>query len=59
MMGEVVSETPYLFYTGTRFSVSRNTSTNQIVKITLGYADAYKNPMEPFAKQRSKRQEPG
>ena len=42
MMGEVVSETPYLFYTGTRFSVSRNTSTNQIVKITLGYADAYK-----------------
>ena len=24
MMGEVVSETPYLFYTGTRFSVSRN-----------------------------------
>ena len=42
MMSEVVSETPYLFYTGTRFSVSRNTSTNQIVKITLGYADAYK-----------------
>lgn len=42
MMNEVVSETPYLFYTGTRFSVSRNTSTNLIVKITLGYADDYK-----------------
>lgn len=42
MMNEVVSETPYLFYTGTKFSVSRNTSTNQIVKITLGYADDYK-----------------
>lgn len=44
MMNEVVSETPYLFYTGTRFSVSRNTSTNLIVKITLGYADDYKKP---------------
>jgi hypothetical protein len=42
MMNEVVSETPYLFYTGTRFSVSRNTSTNQIIKITLGYGDDYK-----------------
>lgn len=42
MMGEVVNETPYLFYAATSYTVSRNSSTNQIVKIGLGYTDAYK-----------------
>jgi flagellin-like hook-associated protein FlgL len=54
MMNQVVSETPYLFYTGTRFSVSRNTSTNQIIKITLGYGDEYKKTDGTIRKKKIK-----
>lgn len=42
MMGKVVNETPDLFYAATTYTVSRNSATNQIVKIGLGYTDAYK-----------------
>lgn len=42
MMSQVVNETPYLFYAATNFTVSRNSQTNQIVKIGLGYTDEYK-----------------
>ena len=42
MMSQVVNETPYLFYTATSYTVSRNSSTNQIVKIGLGYTEDYK-----------------
>ena len=41
-MSTVVNETPYLFYADTRYSVSRNSSTNQIMKIGLGYTAEYK-----------------
>jgi hypothetical protein len=54
MMNQVVSETPYLFYTGTRFSVSRSTSTNQIVKIILGYGDEYKKTDGTIRKKKIK-----
>jgi hypothetical protein len=54
MMNEVVSQTPYLFYTGTRFSVARNTSTNQIMKITLGYEDSYKKSDGTIRKKKIK-----
>lgn len=42
MMSEVVNETPYIFYAATSYTVSRNSSTDQIVKIGLGYTDEYK-----------------
>lgn len=42
MMGEVVNETPYIFYAATSYTVSRNSKTNRIVKIGLGYTDEYK-----------------
>lgn len=42
MMGEVVNETPYIFYAATSYTVSRNSATDQIVKIGLGYTDDYK-----------------
>lgn len=44
MMEQVVNQTPYLFYTATSYTVSRNTATNQIVKIGLGYTDRFKKP---------------
>ncbi len=55
MMSEVVNETPYLFYTATRFSVSRNTATNQIVRITLGYAQEYQKPDGSVRKSKIKK----
>lgn len=42
MMSQVVNETPYIFYAATSYTVSRNSTTNQIVKIGLGYTDEYK-----------------
>lgn len=42
MMSQVVNETPYIFYAATSYTVSRNSNTNQIVKIGLGYTDEYK-----------------
>lgn len=42
MMSEIVNNTPYLFFTGSSYKVSRNTNTNIIVTITLSYADDYK-----------------
>lgn len=42
MMSEVVNETPYIFYAATSYTVSRNSKTNRIVKIGLGYTDEYK-----------------
>lgn len=42
MMGEVVNETPYIFYAATSYTVSRNSATDQIVKIGLSYTDEYK-----------------
>ncbi len=41
MMSSVVNSTPGLFYTGTEYKVSRNSSTNIIVSIVLGYAPEY------------------
>ncbi len=41
-MSEVVNATPGLFYTATSYTVSRSRTTDQIVKIGLGYTDAYK-----------------
>ena len=41
MMGDVVNRTPYLFYAGTRYSVSHKSTSKKIVSIQLGYADDY------------------
>ena len=55
MMGAVVNETPYIFYAATSYTVSRNSSTNQIVKIGLGYTDTYKTKKGTVNKSKIKK----
>ncbi len=43
MMSQIVTATPYLFYAGTSYSVSRSSTTNLVVSIGMGYSSAYKN----------------
>ncbi|MEE3393333.1 MAG: transglutaminase domain-containing protein [Lachnospiraceae bacterium] len=49
IMSQVVNSTPGLFYTGNTYTVSRNTKTNQIYYLGLGYSEDYLR--EPTAKE--------
>lgn len=54
MMEKVVNQTPDLFYTATSYRVSRNTETNQIVKIGLGYTERFMKPDGSIRKKKIK-----
>ncbi|MCR5624529.1 MAG: hypothetical protein K6G11_04715 [Lachnospiraceae bacterium] len=55
MMSEIVNYTPYLFFTGTEYKVSRNSKTNIIVTISLGYSEEYLNEDGSVKKKKIKK----